>query len=174
MTTRRPWRSAIPPTTSTRDRRSRLTSYSFRIVKNEQYSKVKAVIRDGVVETEQVSELHTPRFGWFPNQMGDADFHQGRIRLEIGPDGFASGLVGGYRDWRDLYSEDTFTQSGSTIETRDHHDVIGMYYALKRNADGMPDPGRARKWVFRSLRLEGGAGLCHRSGRRAFRHRAAG
>jgi hypothetical protein len=121
------------------------TSYSFRIVKNEQYSKVKAVIRNGVVETEQVSELHMPRFGWFPNQMGDADFHQGRVRLEIGPDGFASGLVGGYRDWRDLYSEDTFTQSGSTIETRDHHDVIGMYYALKRNADGMPDPKTGEK-----------------------------
>jgi hypothetical protein len=116
------------------------TSYSFRLVKDAQYSKVKAVIRDGVVESEQVSELHTPRFGWFPNQMGDADFHQGRIRLTIGPDGFATGLVGGYRDWRDLYSEDTFTQSGATIETRDHHDVIGMYYALKRNADGMPDP----------------------------------
>jgi hypothetical protein len=77
--------------------------------------------------------------------MGDADFHQGRVRLEIGPDGFASGLVGGYRDWRDLYSEDTFTQSGSTIETRDHHDVIGMYYALKRNADGMPDPRTGEK-----------------------------
>jgi len=116
------------------------TSYSFRIIKNEQYSKVKAVIRNGVLETEQVPELHAPRFGWFPNQMGDADFHQGRIRLEIGPDGFAAGLVGGYRDWRDLYCEDTFTQSGSTVETRDHHDVIGMYYALKRNADGMPDP----------------------------------
>jgi len=116
------------------------TSYSFRIVRNEQYSKVKAVIRNGVVETQPVPELHTPRFGWFPNQMGDADFHQGRIRLEIDRDGFASGLVGGYRDWRDLYTEDTFTQSGATVETRDHHDLVGMYYALKRNADGMPDP----------------------------------
>jgi hypothetical protein len=116
------------------------SSYSFRIVNNEQYSRVKATIKNGVVETEQVADLHTPRFGWFPNQMGDADFHQGRIRLEIGPDGYVSGLIGGYRDWRDLYSEDTFTQSGATVETRDHHDLVGMYYALKRNADAMPDP----------------------------------
>ena len=56
-----------------------------------------------------------------------------------------SGLVGGYRDWRDLYSADTFTQSGATRETRDHQDVIGMYYALKRNADGMPDPKTGEK-----------------------------
>lgn len=116
------------------------SSYSFRIVQNEQYSRIKATIKNGVVETEQVSELHTPRFGWFPNQMGDTDFHHGRIRLQIGPDGYASGLIGGYRDWRDLYTEDTFTQSGATVETRDHHDLVGMYYALKRNADGMPDP----------------------------------
>src|SRR5581483_11813107 len=121
------------------------TSYSFRIVKNDQYNKLKAVIKDGVLETKPVSELHAPRFGWFPNQMGDADFHQGRLRLEIGPDGFASGLIGGYRDWRDLYTEDTFTQSGATVETRDHHDLIGMYYALKRNADGMPDPRTGQK-----------------------------
>jgi hypothetical protein len=116
------------------------SSYSFRIVKNEQYSAVKAAIKNGVVETDQVADLHTPRFGWFPNQMGDADFHRGRMRLKIGPDGYGTGLIGGYRDWRDLYSEDTFTQSGATVETRDHHDLIGMYYALKRNADGMPDP----------------------------------
>jgi hypothetical protein len=116
------------------------SSYSFRIVKNEQYSRVKATIKNGVVETEQVTDLHTPRFGWFPNQMGDADFHQGRMRLQIGPDGYVSGLIGGYRDWRDLYTEDTFTQSGATVETRDHHDLVGMYYALKRNADAMTDP----------------------------------
>jgi hypothetical protein len=120
------------------------SSYSFRIVKSEQYSKLKARIKNGVVETDQVAELHTPRFGWFPDQTGDTDFHKGRLRLIIGKDGNAVGLIGGYRDWRDLYTEDTFSQSGATIETRDHHNLIGMYYALKRNADGMPDPKTGR------------------------------
>ena len=114
--------------------------YSYRIVKSAEYTKLRAKIKDGVVETEQVDEVHVPRIGWFYDQMGDADFHQGRLRLKIDTDGKVTGLVGGYRDWRDLLAENTFAQTGAEQGIRDHEDAVSLYYALKRNADGMPDP----------------------------------
>ena len=119
--------------------------YSYRIVKREQYTRLKARIRDGVVETEQVDRLHVPRIGWFPDQMGDADFHNGGVRLKIDADGRgASGVVGGYRNWLDLLAENTFAQTGAEQGIRDHEDAVSLYYALKRNADGMPDPKTGR------------------------------
>ena len=114
--------------------------YSYRIVKSVQYTKLKARIKDGVVETEQADEVHAPRIGWFYDQMGDADFHQGRVRLKIAADGNTTGLVGGYRDWRDLLAENTFSQTGAEQGIRDHEDAVALYYAVKRNADGMTDP----------------------------------
>jgi hypothetical protein len=54
--------------------------------------------------------------------------------------------VGGYRDWRDVYNRDTFNvpSGGATRETYYHQNQISMYYALKRNADAMPDPKTGR------------------------------
>ena len=129
-----------------RDARANVASdYSYRIVKSEQYTRGKATIRNGVVETRQVDRLHVPRIGWFPDQMGDADFHKGRLRLEIGTDGkAASGFVGGYRNWLDILAENTFAQTGAEQGIRDHEDAVALYYALKRNADGLPDPKTGR------------------------------
>ena len=124
-----------------RDARANVAAdYSYRIVKSEQYTKLKARIASGVVETEQVDHLHVPRIGWFPDQMGDADFRKGKLRLKIDGDGRgASGFVGGYRNWLDLLSENTFAQTGAEQGIRDHEDAVGLYYALKRNADGLAD-----------------------------------
>jgi len=116
------------------------TDFSYRIAKTEQYTKMKAMIRNGVVESEQIAELHVPRIAWFYDHAGDADFHQGRIRLIIGADGNARGLIGGYRNWRELYAENTFAQDGGQQGIREHEDGVALYYALKRNADGMTDP----------------------------------
>jgi len=117
------------------------TDYSYRILKSEQYTRLKAKIRNGVVETEQVAELHTPRIAWFYDQTGDTNFTQGRIRLNIAADGqSATGLIGGYRNWRDLYAENTFAQDGGQQGIREHEDHVALYYALRRNADGMYNP----------------------------------
>jgi hypothetical protein len=114
--------------------------FSYRLVKTQQYTKLKARIRNGLLETEQVGELHAPRVAWFYDHTGDADFHQGRIRLIIGPDGHAKGLIGGYRNWREIYAQNTFAQDGGQQGIREHEDGVALYYALKRNADGMADP----------------------------------
>jgi len=122
-----------------RDARSGVaTDYSYRILKSAQYTRLKASIRNGVVETEQVEHLHAPRIAWFYDQTGDANFTKGRIRLALSPDSLSgAGLIGGYRNWRDLYAEDTFAQDGGQQGIREHEDHVSLYYALRRNADGM-------------------------------------
>jgi len=69
------------------------------------------------------------------------NFAKGKIRLNIASDGHsATGLIGGYRNWRDLYAENTFAQDGGQQGTREHEDAVALYYALRRNADGMLNP----------------------------------
>ena len=114
---------------------------SFRVAKTEQYTKLNARIHNGVLETEQ-ADVRMPVFSWGETSRGEALFQKGRVRLILNKDGGLSGLVGGYRDWRDVYGRDTFNvpSGGATRETYYHENQIGMYYALKRNADGIPDP----------------------------------
>jgi hypothetical protein len=119
--------------------------YSYRILKSAQYTKMKAKIKDGMVETEQVEQLHSPRIAWFYDQTGDTNFRQGKIRLNIAADGrSATGLIGGYRNWRDLYAENTFAQDGGQQGVREHEDHVALYYALRRNADGMFNPATGK------------------------------
>jgi len=111
--------------------------YSYRILKSSQYTKLKAKIRNGVVETEQVEHLHTPRIAWFYDQTGDTNFTKGKIKLNLNADGLSgTGLIGGYRNWRDLYAENTFAQDGGQQGIREHEDHVALYFALRRNADG--------------------------------------
>jgi hypothetical protein len=114
------------------------TDYSYRILKSAQYTKLKAKIVNGVVVTEQVEHLHTPRIAWFYDQTGDTNFSKGMIKLKLAPDGLSgTGLLGGYRNWRELYTENTFAQDGGQQGIREHEDHVSLYYALRRNADGM-------------------------------------
>jgi hypothetical protein len=130
------------PDTIVKDARGGITTdYSYRILQSAQYTRLKARIKNGVVETEQVEHLHSPRIAWFYDQTGDTNFTKGKIRLAMAPDGLsATGLIGGYRNWRDLYAENTFAQDGGQQGTREHEDAVSLHYALKRNADGMLNP----------------------------------
>ncbi len=114
---------------------------SFRVAKTEQYTTLNARIRNGVLETEQ-ADVRLPAFSWGETNRGEALFQKGRVRLVLNKDGGLSGLVGGYRDWREVYGRDAFNvpSGGATRETYYHQNQIAMYYALKRNADGIPDP----------------------------------
>jgi hypothetical protein len=122
-----------------KDARGRVSvDYSYRILQSAQYTKLKAKIKNGVVETEQAEHLHTPRIAWFYDQTGDTNFAKGKVRLNIERDGLnGTGLIGGYRNWRDLYAENTFAQDGGQQGIREHEDHVGLYFALRRNADGM-------------------------------------
>jgi hypothetical protein len=121
------------------------TDYSYRILQSAQYTRLKARIKNGIVETQQVEHLHTPRIAWFYDQTGDTNFSNGKIRLNMAHDGLsATGMIGGYRNWRDLYAENTFAQDGGQQGTREHEDAVALYYALRRNADGMRNPATGR------------------------------
>ena len=112
--------------------------YSYRILQSGQYTKLKAKIKNGVVQTEQVEHMHTPRIAWFYDQTGDTNFTKGKIKLNLAADGLSgTGLIGGYRNWRDLYAENTFAQDGGQQGIREHEDHVSLYFALRRNADGM-------------------------------------
>jgi hypothetical protein len=100
--------------------------YSYRILQSGQYTRLKARIVNGVVETEQVEHLHTPRIAWFYDQTGDTNFARGKIRFKIAADGSAAGLIGGYRNWRDLYTENTFAQDGGQQGVREHEDHVAL------------------------------------------------
>jgi len=115
--------------------------YSFRLAKTAQYTSMPATIRNGIVETAQVEELRIPNFAWYETNRGEALFRKGRVRLVMGADGNISGLLGGYRDYRDVYARDTFNvpSGGQSRETTYYQNQIGYYYSLKRNADGLPD-----------------------------------
>src|SRR6478752_5182211 len=119
--------------------------YSYRILQSAQYTRLKARIKDGVVETEQVEHLHTPRIAWFYDQTGDTNFANGKIRLNLASDGLSgAGLIGGYRNWRDLYAENTFAQDGGQQGIREHEDHVSLYFAMRRLADGMLNPKTGR------------------------------
>ena len=112
------------------------SDYSYRILHSDQYTRLKARVKDGVVETEQ-ADIHMPQIAWFYNQLRDAFFRDGKIRVSVNSDGTAVGLVGGYRDWRDLYAQNVYAQSGGVQGVREHEDHVALYYALRRHADGM-------------------------------------
>jgi len=62
-------------------------------------------------------------------------FKQTHLRLQMKPDGTLAGLIGGYQPWLDYYYY-LAVRSEVTAQV----DVPGTYYAMKRLADGLPDP----------------------------------
>ncbi len=122
-----------------------LRDYSYRLVHSSQYSKLRGRILDGVLTTMPLAQLKAPDFAWSESNRGEAVFARGRLSLTLGDDGAATGLIGGYRDWRELYARLAFNVAieGPFLELPNHTDLIAAYYALERNADADPD-GRGR------------------------------
>lgn len=60
------------------------------------------------------------------------------LRLAIQPDGRVNGFLGGYQPWREYYFG--LAQGGLSFEGNIISDIPGSYHALKRLADGNPDP----------------------------------
>ena len=58
-----------------------------------------------------------------------------RLRLEMAEHGGASGIIGGYQPWRDY-----FHYLAIRGEENAQVDLPGVYYAMKRLADAVPDP----------------------------------
>ena len=132
-----------------------LRDYSYRLAQDAQYTKLTGRIRDGVLTTTPVTQLHAPDFAWSESNRGAAIFLQGRLSLKMAADGSASGMIGGYRDWRDLYARMAFNVGveGPFLEIPYHENLIALYYALARNADAMPDARGRNSAISTAYRL---------------------
>ena len=85
----------------------------------------------------------------------DAAEKRGRLRLIITADGSATALLGGYRDWRELYARMAFNVAleGPFLEIPYHENLIALYYALGRNADAQPDARGRNSAISTAYRL---------------------
>lgn len=95
------------------------------------HSVFKGHIKDGVLTVEPADFA----------MQGESQFYavlrfkQTHLRLQIKPDGTLAGLLGGYQPWLDYYYYLAVRSEGTA-----QVDVPGTYYAMKRLADGLPDP----------------------------------
>ena len=62
-------------------------------------------------------------------------FAETRLWLRMAEDGSAAGIIGGYQPWRDY-----FHYLAIRGEENAQVDLAGVYYAMRRLADGVPDP----------------------------------
>lgn len=133
-----------------KDARSNVTpNYSFRIdVNDPRYSKFKAKIVNGELVARDLKTLKIPEFAYMDTLTVDPlKLSNARIQIKLTPDGKAEGLIGGYRYWADYYAKDAWNIpliDGPGRENFFHTDLIAEYYALQRNADGLPDPKTGR------------------------------
>lgn len=113
-----------------------LNDYTFRLSEEmgdkHDFVRFKGKIVNGAVITESLDKMYL-RFGgaagyplWNP-----------RMRLEFKPDGSMTGVLGGYRDWREYIGIAFFQKDW---EDSFGYNSPGMYNALRRAADGMQDP----------------------------------
>jgi hypothetical protein len=95
------------------------------------HSVFKGHIRDGVLSIDP---------GPFSMQ-GESQFYavlrftQTHLRMKMAPDGSLSGFIGGYQPWMDYYRY-LAIRGEDTAQV----DIAGVYYAMKRFADAVPDP----------------------------------
>lgn len=118
--------------------------YTFRIDPDPNFETVADVtVRDGIVETKApitmtVRDYRTP--GFFPKELV---LEKAQVRLEMADDGSLRGMFGGYREWMVHYTGligNGRYSSGAIHETVSHINLPVWWHALRRHADGMPDP----------------------------------
>ncbi|MGE4063747.1 MAG: hypothetical protein AB7E79_10320 [Rhodospirillaceae bacterium] len=96
----------------------------------------KARIKEGVVLLEAPG---TQDFRMLQNPLVTPELKLKRLhmRLNLNGDGSLNGMLGGYQSWRELYFG---IGSSGTREACITGDIPGIFYLLRRHADGDPDP----------------------------------
>jgi hypothetical protein len=113
--------------------------YSFRINPDPRFqSTIKARTKNGVLESVEQPTLtlrHMETAPFFPAQLL---LHKAKLRVEQQPDGTALALLGGYRPIADYYKG--WAGAGAIHELTTHVNMVGYWYALRKNADYASDP----------------------------------
>jgi len=95
-------------------------------------SQFKGHIKDGYVEITEPGDF---------TMLSEAPFHpiiqfsHTHLRLKMNPDRSLTGFIGGYEPWMNYYTFLAIRGEGTG-----QINLPGSYYALKRMADGVPDP----------------------------------
>jgi hypothetical protein len=112
-----------------------LPGHTFRVSEDPDrtpyFQRIRGRIVNGAVLTDPVEFIDLDR------GRDSTRLFKGRVRLELKPDRTLKGFIGGYMDWRymaNYWGSLTFFEAGMG------YSVPGVYNALKRAADGLPDP----------------------------------
>ena len=108
---------------------------TFRVDANPRIHNVaRAKIKNGVLTTEP--------FDFYmigdPFSLPEYELRKAHLRFKIADNGSLQGILGGYQPWETIYW--SFASGGSVNEANVSVDIPGIYYALKKMADGYPDP----------------------------------
>ena len=98
------------------------------------HHRVKARIKDGVLSTDVFDFYMIADFFLQPEFI----FKNARLRLDVKQDGTLKGIIGGYSPWDQAYLG--LAAGESAVEGMVALDMPGIYYALRRLADGEVDP----------------------------------
>ena len=113
--------------------------YSFRVTRlnSASESTVPVAIKDGVIRTLKDATLVVPtKIGRRGAPTMPLTLQQGQVRLQIKKDGALEGMLGGYQAWEPIWR----VRANYIVEVVAKLDSPSFWYALKRHADGAPDP----------------------------------
>jgi hypothetical protein len=112
--------------------------YSFRVDNKPEYeSTVAVVIQDGVIEIAKPQTIVVK--DW--KHRIPLTLSEGQLKFKITDSGKLEGAIGGYREWEALWRP----WSSYIPEIVTKLEMPAYWYALRRHADGMPDPTTGEK-----------------------------
>ncbi len=126
-------------------------NYTFRI---QPHARFEGLMDVRTVNGHIVSDQATDEI-WLrdPSYTRYLQLLKARVDLEMKPDGTLSGMLGGYRPWKDIYNG-WVEARGSVIEQLTWVELPGVWYSLKRNADYSPTgPGGEKTHISTAMRI---------------------
>jgi len=131
--------------------------YSFKVDPNDQ-TVFKAKVTNGVIESvgrPSMAISYNARV--MPSRIKTI-LYQSKVRFEPQPDGTMRGMLGGYVDLKKLYLEhnvSSYVITASQTENLGHINMPGLFYAMRREADGLPDPATGKnRGISAAYRME--------------------
>ena len=109
---------------------------TFRADSDQRWHNVfRGMLKDGLVTTTMPVDFHMLSDPYFIHEF---TFRRPHLRLLIKSDGNLEGVIGGYQPWLPIYF--SFGGTSIALECCAGVDYVGLFYTLRRLADGDPDP----------------------------------
>lgn len=126
---------ALEPITRTLSDGGPERDLTYRIDPNPRHqNQTRGRISDGVLTTMPFSV----DMMFDPENIPEFHFRDARLRLRLDADGELRGILGGFHDWRQIYWG--IASPGVFAESVTSQNLPGMYYLMRKLADGYPDP----------------------------------